>query len=113
MADEGSARMTQRETQEALEKQVAHLRREVTSMKRTLAAQAEEAAEQASGWVENASDRASRAASVLKSRAQEVSGVVQENPVTFSTTALLFGAIGFVIGWAVGQSSDHRHRRWH
>jgi ElaB/YqjD/DUF883 family membrane-anchored ribosome-binding protein len=113
MADDDSPRMTQREAQEALEKQVAQLRREITSMKRTLAAQAEEAAEQASGWVENASDRAGRAAAVLKSRAQEVSGVVQENPVTFSTTAIIFSAIGFMIGLAIGQSSDHHRRRWY
>ncbi|PSJ64519.1 hypothetical protein [Kumtagia ephedrae] len=113
MAADDPQRMTQTESKEALEKQVAQLRREITSMKRTLAARAEQAAEQSSGWVENATDRAGRAASALKSRAQEVSGAVQENPVTYSTTALLFTAVGFMIGLAVGQSSDHRHRRWH
>ncbi|SIT56869.1 conserved hypothetical protein [Mesorhizobium prunaredense] len=51
---------TQREAQEALEKQVAQLKREINKINRTLAERAEEVVEEATGWYEGAADSVSR-----------------------------------------------------
>ena len=109
MADNDSASAIQRDTKEALEKQVAQMQSEINSLKKTLAAKAEEV----SGWIGDFSEQANRAGSAIRSKAHSVSDVVQDNPVTFSTTAVLFGAIGFLIGLVVGQNSDHRKHHWH
>ncbi|OWK18872.1 hypothetical protein AJ88_03040 [Mesorhizobium amorphae CCBAU 01583] len=104
-------RMTQREAQEALEKQVAQLKREISKINRTLAERAEEAVEEANGWYDNAADRASRTAQALRSRAQSVTGVVHDNPGTVSSAFILGGAAGLLLGLALG-ASEPRRERW-
>ncbi|MHA6644522.1 hypothetical protein [Mesorhizobium sp. A623] len=99
--------------QDAMKKQIADLRREMNKINKTLAARAEDVAEQASGWYDSASDGASRAASQLRAKAQTVSETVQENPGTVSTALALGGAIGFVLGMLVAQSSGSSSRRWY
>lgn len=97
---------------EAMEKQIADLKRQISKINKTLSERAEEAAEEAQGWYDSASSRASRAASALRSQAQTVSDVAQENPVTVSTAALAIGLVGFMVGLAVGQSSASSNRYW-
>jgi hypothetical protein len=97
---------------DALEKQIADLKRQVSRINKTLSEQAADAADEARGWYDSASSRASKAASALRSQAQTVSEVAQENPVTVSTAALAVGFVGFMIGLAVGQSSNGSHRYW-
>ncbi|ANT49386.1 hypothetical protein [Mesorhizobium amorphae] len=104
-------RMTQREAQEALEKQVAQLKREIGKINRTLAERAEEAVEEANGWYDSATERASRTAQALRSRAQSVSGVVHDNPGTVSSAFILGGAAGLLLGLALG-ASEPRRERW-
>lgn len=108
MADTAKAE----DVQDALKKQIADLRREMTKINKTLAERAEEAADQASGWYEAASDRASRTARHLKSGAQSVSETVQRNPGTVSSALVLGGAIGLLVGMAIGQSGS-RDREWY
>ncbi|RWA61042.1 MAG: hypothetical protein E5V17_02605 [Mesorhizobium sp.] len=105
-------KMTQREAQEALEKQVAQLKREINKINRTLSERAEEALEEANGWYDSAADRASRTAQALRSRAQSVSGVVQENPGTVSTAFVLGGMIGLMLGLILTGADDPRRGRW-
>jgi hypothetical protein len=100
------------ETNEALEKQIADLRRQIGRINKTLSEQAAEAADEARGWYDSASSKASRAASNLRTQAHTVSEVAQENPVTVSTAALAVGFVGFMIGFAVGQSSSSPHGYW-
>jgi hypothetical protein len=38
--------------------------------------------------------------------------VAQENPVTVSAAALAIGFVGFMIGFACGQSTSSSHRYW-
>jgi ElaB/YqjD/DUF883 family membrane-anchored ribosome-binding protein len=104
-------RQTQREAQEALEKQVAQLKREINKINRTLAERAEEVVEEASGWYGSAADRASRTTQALRDRASAVSGVVQDNPGTVSSAFMLGGAVGLLLGLALG-ASDQRRDRW-
>ncbi|TIL81487.1 MAG: hypothetical protein E5Y81_02345 [Mesorhizobium sp.] len=66
---------TQREAQEALEKQVAQLKREINKINRTLAEHAEEVVEEATGWYEGAADSVSRTTQALRKRASTASGV--------------------------------------
>jgi hypothetical protein len=103
---------TPEDATEALEKQIAELKRQVSRINRALSDQAAEAAEEARGWYDNASSKASRAASALRTQAHTVSEVAQENPVTVSTAALAIGMVGFMIGFACGQSSSDSHRYW-
>ena len=79
------------DTIETMQKQIGQMRREISSLKRMLADQAEEVVEDAEGWFETASEGAARATRAVRSQAQTVSGVVQENPGTVSS-ALLSGA---------------------
>lgn len=114
MADENTApKMTQRESQEVLEKQVAQMRREIAKINKALADRAEEAMDQASGWYSGATERASRATQALRSQAQSVSEQVKENPGTLSTAMVVGGLIGFALGMVVGQSTANRHRHWY
>ena len=108
MADQKTAE----EITEALEKQITELNRQVGRINRTLSEQAAEAAEDARGWYDSAASRASKAASTLRTQAHTVSEVAQENPVTISTAALAIGFVGFMIGYAVGRSSNGSHRYW-
>ena len=115
MADDpneaATPRQTQREAQEALEKQVAQLKREINKINRTLAERAEEVVEEAAGWYDSAADRASRATQALRNRATTASGVVQENPGTVSSAFILGGAVGFLLGLALA-AGDQRRDRW-
>ncbi|MER8389530.1 hypothetical protein NKG60_28545 [Mesorhizobium sp. M1428] len=115
MADEpnesATPKMTQREAQEALEKQVAQLKREISKINRTLAERAEEAIEDAGGWYDNAAERASRTAQALRNRAQTVSGVVQENPGTVSSAFILGAAVGALLSLTLA-ATDQRRDRW-
>ena len=97
---------------EALEKQIAELKRQVGRINKTLSEQASEAAEGAKEWYDDASSKASKAASALRTQAQTVSEVAQENPVTVSAAALAIGFVGFMIGFACGQSTSNSHRYW-
>ncbi|PAP95457.1 hypothetical protein [Mesorhizobium wenxiniae] len=57
---------TQRDAQEALEKQVAQLKREINKINRSLAERAEEVVEEATGWYEGAADSVSRTTQALR-----------------------------------------------
>jgi conjugal transfer/entry exclusion protein len=103
---------TAEDVTEALEKQIAELKRQVGRINKALSEQASEAAEEAKGWYDSASSRASKAASAMRAQAHTVSEVAQENPVTISTAALAIGFVGFMIGFACGQSSSNSHRYW-
>lgn len=101
-----------RRSQQAIEKQVAQLKREIAKINKTLADRAEEAVETAGGWYEDASDRASRAAQQLRTQAHTVSETVKDNPGTISSAMLLGGIIGVLVGWAIAHHAD-RHHRWY
>ena len=111
MADNETPKISAREAQEALEKQVASLRREISKINRTLADRAEDAAEEAGGWYDSATGRAARAAQQLKSQAHTVSETVQQNPGTISSAFVLGGIAGLLIGMLLGQTQE-RDRRW-
>jgi TolA-binding protein len=93
---------------ETMQKQIAQMRREISSLKRSLADQAEEVVEDAEGWFDTATEGASRAAQSLRSKAQTVSGAVQDNPVTISTALVVGGIIGLLAGMALGTSATPR-----
>jgi ElaB/YqjD/DUF883 family membrane-anchored ribosome-binding protein len=97
------------ETQEAMKKQIAELRREITKINRTLSDRAEEAAEAAHGWYDSAADTASRATRQVRSQAQAVSETVQQNPGTISTAMVLGGLLGVLLGIAIARSSEPDH----
>ncbi|MBB6470268.1 ElaB/YqjD/DUF883 family membrane-anchored ribosome-binding protein [Aminobacter lissarensis] len=102
-----------REAQEALEKQVAQMKREIGKINRLLAERAEDAAEEAEGWLIGASDRASRATQALRNQAQSVSETVRTNPGTMSSAMLFGGMIGFLIGCLVSQTNSDSQRHWY
>ena len=101
------------DAQQALEKQVAQLKREIIKINKSIAQRAEAAGDQMNGWYDAASDRASEAAQSLRSQAQSVSDVVKDNPGTLSSAMLLGGLIGFALGYVVAQSEASTQRqRW-
>lgn len=104
---------TQRAAQDALEKQVAQLKREISKINKTLSDRAEEAVEQASGWSESAADRTSRATQQLRTQAQTVSETVQQNPGTVSTAFVLGGIVGLLLGMMMVHPAERDHRRWY
>ena len=105
--DNTSPKNTQREAQEAMQKEIASLKREINKINRTLA----ERAEEAGGWYSGATERASRAARQLGTQAHTVSETVQQNPGTISSAFVLGGIFGLLIGMMLGQSDLH-DRRW-
>lgn len=102
----------EREAHEALERQLAQLRREISRIDRAMSDRAEEAAEQVAGWHEGASERASRATQLLRARAHSVSEAVKHNPGTISSAMVLGGLIGFALGLAATHAPDNRRNRW-
>lgn len=114
MADDRTTQeTTAREAQEALEKQVAQMKREISKINRTLAERVEETAEEASGWYNGATERASKATQALRTQAQTVSEAVRENPGTVSSAMFLGGIVGFAIGCLFSQATSESHRRWY
>ncbi|MER8397455.1 hypothetical protein [Mesorhizobium sp. M1348] len=103
--------VSQREAQEALEKQVAQLKREISKINRTLADRAEEVVEEATGWYEGAANSVSRTTQALRNRASTASGVVQENPGAVSAAFMLGAAVGSLVGLVL-VGSDQRRDRW-
>jgi hypothetical protein len=110
--DESTPSTNQREAQEALEKQVAQLKREINKINRTLAERAQEAGEEAAGWYESAADSAGRTAQALRTGAQSVSGAIQENPGTVSTAFFLGAALGLLLGLTLSDASGSARDRW-
>lgn len=106
-----AARKITDDTEAALRKEIASLKRQMRRMTSQLAEQAEEVGETASGWYDNAADRASRTTEALKTQAQTVSDTVRENPGTHSGALLLGGVVGLVVGLLLGQH-DSRSNRW-
>ena len=102
-------RPTQREAQEALEKQVAQLKREISKINRALAERAEEVAEEATGWYDSAADRVGRTAQAFRTGAQSVSGAVH-NPGTVSTAFILGTALGLLLGLTLSATGPSRDR---
>lgn len=102
--------------QKTLENQIADLRKEITKINKSISARGAEmlddAGEQASELYDTAASRASRTAQQLRSQAQAVSEVARENP---GTTALVgvIGLLGFLAGFAIGQSTNDTSRRWY
>ncbi|MGO4642409.1 hypothetical protein AB4Z43_28610 [Mesorhizobium sp. 2RAF45] len=114
MADEqkeaAAPKPTQREAQEALEKQVAQLKREINKINRSLSERAQDVVEEAAGWYDSATDRAGRTAQALRTGAQSVSGAVQDNPGTVSTVFILGAALGLLLGLTLNASAPSRDR---
>lgn len=109
MADSNStAEQITSEVQEALEKQIASLKREINKINRSLADRADDLAEQTNGFLDLASDRASRAAEQFRSRAHSVSEAVKGNPGTVSSAMLIGGAVGLLVGLLIGQAESRR-----
>ncbi|WP_027154669.1 hypothetical protein [Mesorhizobium sp. WSM2561] len=102
---------TQLEAQEALEKQVAQLKREINKINRTLAEHAEEVVEEATGWYEGAADSVSRTTQALRKRASTASDIAQENPGTVSSAFMLGAAVGLLLGLVL-VAGDQRRDRW-
>jgi len=100
------------ERQQALETQIAQLRREVSKLKQSLAQRAEAMSEEAGDWYDAAAERASRATGALRTQAQSVSETVRENPGTVSSAMLVGGLIGFMLGMVMAHT-DTRHGRWY
>lgn len=119
MADSNdtAAKSTAKETQDALEKQIAQMKREIGKINKALAERAEDVVEdvvdQANGWYGSATQRASRATQALRSQASSVSETVKDNPGTVSSAMLVGGLIGFMLGMVIGQASDGNRHRWH
>jgi hypothetical protein len=99
-------------TIEAMKQQILQLSEDLTALKMSVAERAEQVAENAAGWFDTASESASRATGALKSKAQTVSGIVQDNPGTVSSALLLGGIVGLLVGMALGRSEE-THRRWY
>lgn len=98
-------------TIEAMKEQISQLTEELTALKSSIAERAEQVAENAAGWFDTASENASRATGALKSKAQAVSGIVQDNPGTVSSALLVGGLIGLLVGMALGREPPRR--RWY
>jgi malate synthase len=96
---------------EAMEKQIAQLRREITKINRSLSDQADEAVEEVSGWYDSAAEKASLAAAALRTQAHSVSGAVKENPGTVSSAMLLGGMVGLMLGLVLSPHLD-RNQSW-
>ena len=77
-ASDGPAAADHDGTIEAMKEQISQLTEELTALKSSIAERAEQVAENAAGWFDTASENASRATGALKSKAQTVSGIVQE-----------------------------------
>lgn len=103
--------------QKTLEKQIAELRREITKINKSISARGAEmlddASEQASELYDTAANRASRTAQHLRSQAQAVSEVARENPGTTTALVGVIGLLGFLAGFAIGQSTNDTSRRWY
>ncbi|RRH94242.1 hypothetical protein EH240_27560 [Mesorhizobium tamadayense] len=112
-SDESSTpKITQSEAQEALEKQVAQLKREINKINRILAERAEEAEEVAEGWYETAADRAGKTAQALRTGAESVSGAVRENPGMVSTAFMVGAGLGLLLGLTLNEATAHDRDRW-
>ena len=107
-----SAQVAYDDAIDTMQKQIGQMRREISSLKKMLAERAEEVVDDAEGWFDTASDGASRAAQGLRSQAQKVSGVVQDNPVAISSALFVGGIIGVLVGMALS-SAHETHRRWY
>jgi hypothetical protein len=104
---------TARDAQEALERQIAQMKREIGKINRALAERAEAAGEDALGWYNGAGERASKASRALRSQAQHVSEAVRENPGTVSSAMVLGGIVGFSLGWLFSHTASDSHRHWY
>jgi len=107
--DNSAPKLNQREAQEAMEKQIAQMKREILKINRQLAERAEEAGD----WLSSATESASRATQALRGQAQSVSEAVRTNPGTVSSAMLLGGMIGFLLGCLVSQTSSDTRRSWY
>jgi hypothetical protein len=108
-----SPKAVQNETLEALEKQVAQIRREFARINKMLIDRPTEAG-QGNGWHDSASERTSKSMKALPAQAQSVSEVVRANPGTLSSAMIVGILIGFAVGFVVGQSQMNGSRhRWY
>ncbi|RWC30280.1 hypothetical protein [Mesorhizobium sp.] len=105
------------DVQKTLEKQIAELRKEITKINKSISARGAEmlddASEQASEFYDTAATRASRTAQQLRSQAHAVSEVARENPGTTTAVVGAIGLLGFLAGFAIGQSTNDTSRRWY
>ena len=103
--------------QKTLEKQIAELRKEITKINKSISARGAEmlddASEQASDFYDTAAARASRTAQQLRTQAHAVSEVARENPGTTTAVVGVIGLLGFLAGFAIGQSMNDNSRRWY
>ncbi|MER9302582.1 hypothetical protein [Mesorhizobium sp. M0496] len=102
--------------QKTLEKQIAELRKEITKINKSISARGAEmldASEQASDFYDTAATRASRTAQQLRTQAHAVSEVARENPGTTTAVVGVIGLLGFMAGFAIGQSTNDTSRRWY
>ena len=49
----------------------------------------------------------------ISETAQAARDTVRDNAGTITASALVFGVVGFAIGWICGQSSARSERYWH
>ncbi|ESY74629.1 hypothetical protein NKJ90_03040 [Mesorhizobium sp. M0051] len=101
--------------QKTLEKQIAELRKEITKINKSISARGAEmlndASEQASEFYDTT--RRSRTAQQLRTHAHAVSEVARENPGTTTAVVGVIGLLGFMAGFAIGQSMNDTSRRWY
>ncbi|MDX3924474.1 MAG: hypothetical protein QHC90_01530 [Shinella sp.] len=63
----------------------------------------------------SATAKARQAAEYVKDEARAVATSIQDHPTTAGTGLLLFGAVAFLLGYAIGSSSPAtrgRHQYW-
>ncbi|MER8753917.1 hypothetical protein NKH57_32920, partial [Mesorhizobium sp. M1050] len=113
MADTNKSDTPDIDVQKTLEKQIAELRKEITKINKSISARGTEmlndASEQASEFYDTT--RGSRTAQQLRTHAHAVSEVARENPGTTTAVVGVIGLLGFMAGFAIGQSMNDTSRR--
>ncbi|MER9581542.1 hypothetical protein NKJ01_06155 [Mesorhizobium sp. M0276] len=112
MADTNKSDTPDIDVQKTLEKQIAELRKEITKINKSISARGTEmlndASEQASEFYDTT--RGSRTAQQLRTHAHAVSEVARENPGTTTAVVGVIGLLGFMAGFAIGQSMNDTSR---
>ncbi|WP_425647595.1 hypothetical protein [Agrobacterium leguminum] len=92
--------------EDTIENQIAELRSQIASLSKSVSARAEGVSEDASEFLDEARGRVRKAAHNVRAQGQNVVEAVKENPGTATSLLTIVGALGFVIGYAVGASTQ-------